>query len=350
MAERQRLEIAAEPLADFVARKPKSFGGLYFDQGTGRLLATVLTTPSTSKDDVDAVLTLVPSGLPTSFKITDYSMADLDAGADTLSSLSRKLGVEMVGIDTRTNSLVATIAPGFDVDGPPSEVNVPVAVSVGEGLRPASCWNTCTPWRGGMNIWNASFPLAGNCTWGFYGSRGAAAKYAITAGHCGKIGHVLRIKDPANNTVIFTDGIDQNTYDLSGGSSQSDALTAHVKGNANATTPFNTIIASPTDLNHPITSVHSNNQAVGGAVCFFGYASHSLGCGHITLIGIKEDTTRPDDGKPLHITNLVEMSVPGAGGDSGGPVFQGASAYGINYAVDNLRGATWSTAWPPTFS
>jgi hypothetical protein len=188
-----------------------------------------------------------------------------------------------------------------------------------------------------MNIWDQSFPLEGNCTWGFYGTRGSASKYVISAGHCGKIGHVLRIKNPSNTTIIFTDGIDQNTYDLElDGIAESDAQTAHVKANASATTPFNKIIASSSDLNHSITSVHNNTQNVGATVCFFGAFSHGASpCGTVTVINIADNTTRADDGKPLRVTNLREMSLPAAGGDSGGPVYSGAAAWGINYAVDS---------------
>jgi hypothetical protein len=74
---------------------------------------------------------------------------------------------------------------------------------------------------------------------------------------------------------------------------------------------------------------------VGATVCFFGYASHRASpCGTITITNIVYDTTRADDGKPLRITNLVEMSLPAVGGDSGGPVYSGSLAYGINTAVD----------------
>lgn len=153
------------------------------------------------------------------------------------------------------------------------------------------------------------------------------------------IGHVLRIKSPSHTTIIFTNGIDQNTYDLSGGISQSDAQTAHVMGNPNAVSPFNKTIASSSDLNHSITSVHSNYQNVGNTVCFFGMTTHRASpCGTITFTGIAANVTRADDGKLLRVTQQVEMSLSTAGGDSGGPVYNGASAYGVVGFADLASG------------
>ncbi len=187
-----------------------------------------------------------------------------------------------------------------------------------------------------MNVWDQSFPVDGNCTWGFYGTHGTSAKYVISAGHCGKAGHVLRIKNPSNSTVVFTSGIDWNSFDFElDGISESDSETAHVLANANATTPFNKIIASSSDLNHTITSIKNNSQNQGATVCFFGYSSHRASpCGTITIINIVFETDRADDGKHLRITNLREMSLPSTGGDSGGPVYSGAVAFGINTAID----------------
>ena len=336
MADRQRLALLADPLEVFIATKADSFGGIYYDQNLGSLIANIATTAATPDEDIAKAMALVPDGLSVNTVLVTYTMAELEAAEYQLADATGKLGLTMVGIDTRNNGLVATVSPGQDPTGPQRAVAVPVTVKIGEGLRPASCWNTCSPWRGGMNIWDQSFPAEGNCTWGFYGTRGAAAKYVISAGHCGKIGHVLRIKNPSNSTIVFTDGIDQNTYDLElDAISESDAQTAHVKANTSATSPFNSIIGSSSDLNHTITGIKGTNQNVGASVCFFGYTSHRASpCGTITFINIIDDTTRADDGKPLRITNLREMSLPSAGGDSGGPVYSGLLAYGINYAVD----------------
>jgi hypothetical protein len=339
MAERQRLEELSEPLATFVAERSSAFGGLYFDQAQGRLVAHVQALATTSKADLATALDLAPAGLTVDVVSVSHSMAELEAARDRIADDAAKNGVKMIGIDVRNNGLVATVTSTDDTSALRGANDVPIDASVGDALSPASCWNTCTPWRGGMNIWDQAFPMDGNCTWGFYGTRGSAAKYAISAGHCGKITHVLRIKDPSNTTIIFTDGIDQNTYDLSGGISQSDAQTAHVKANVNAVNPFNKIIASSADLNHSITSVHSNSQNVGNTVCFFGMTTHRASpCGTITFTGISSDVTRPDDGKLMHITQQVEMSLSTAGGDSGGPVYNGSSAYGVVGFADGAHG------------
>jgi hypothetical protein len=330
MAERQRLEELSEPLATYISERGGSFGGLYFDQDGGRLVATIQRLATTTDDDVDSALKLAPEGLKVNVVMVDHSLSAHEKSRVALGGGAAKNGVKMVGIDTRANGLVATVGSADEASAVAESVEVPIETRVGDGLQPAACWNTCTPWRGGMNIWDQAFPLEGNCTWGFYGTRGSAAKYAISAGHCGKVTHVLRIKDPSNNTIIFTDGVDQNTYDLSGGISQSDSQTAHVKANANAVSPFNKIIASSSDLNHSITSVHSNSQNVGNTVCFFGMTTHRASpCGTITITGITGDVERADDGKMLHVTQQVEMSLSTAGGDSGGPVYNGSSAWGV---------------------
>jgi hypothetical protein len=73
--------------------------------------------------------------------------------------------------------------------------------------------------------------------------------------------------------------------------------------------------------------------------CFFGMGTHRASpCGTITFTGITQDVTRGDDGKMLHITQQVEMSLSTAGGDSGGPVYNGASAYGVVGYADLAHG------------
>jgi hypothetical protein len=339
MAERQRLFLQAETIEGFVDANPGTFGGVYYEQAAGSLVLYIASTPATSKQALAKALSLSPSGLQVKIVSVAHTMSELTTAEDQLVAKSDELGLKIVGIDTPRNSLVATLAPGSDARAPALVVDVPVAVTVGEGFRPASCWNNCTPWRGGMNVWDQAFPSDGNCTWGFYGSRGSSAKYVISAGHCGKAGHVLRIKDPSNNTIVFTDGIDENTFDFElDGISESDAQTAHVKSNANATTPFNRIIGSSSDLNHAITGIKNNSQNVGATVCFFGYKSHRASpCGTITIINLVVEVDRADDGKHLRLTNLREMSLPASGGDSGGPVYSGALAYGINTGIDTVR-------------
>ena len=93
--------------------------------------------------------------------------------------------------------------------------------------------------------------------------------------------------------------------------------------------PFNTIIASSSDLSHPITVVKSNSQGIGATVCFFGFTTHSASpCGVIEVVSVSGTAVR-EDGKSLNLSGMVQMTKVTQGGDSGGPVYSGLSAYGI---------------------
>lgn len=335
MTERQRLETLADRLEVFVDDRAASFGGLYLTQNTGHVRAYLAVTPTTPERDLASAMALAPDGLNVSLVKVDHSLAELQAGLKLLFDNRDKLGIKMAGIDPSRNSLVVTVDRSFDVSGPSTIVDVPVVATNGEGLQLAACWDTCSPWRGGMHIWDPQFPNSGNCTWGFYGTKGYAAKYAITAGHCSKFTHREVIAATSPNP--FTDTIDRNTYDEYD-IAQSDAQVAHVRANSNAYTPFNTIIASTSDLSHSITSVKNNSQPVGATVCFFGVTTKPASpCGVIQIINIFADLTR-EDGKTLHVTGLVEMSKITDAGDSGGPVYSGSAAYGIVTAKDFSNG------------
>jgi hypothetical protein len=113
-------------------------------------------------------------------------------------------------------------------------------------------------------------------------------------------------------------------------------MSAHVKASSKAVAPFNAIIASSSDLSHPITTIHSNTQNVGYTVCFFGVTTHPASpCGVIEVINVDAWFTR-EDGFDLHVFHMVQMSKAGGQGDSGGPVYSGLAAYGIVTAVNPL--------------
>lgn len=335
MKRRQRLEALADRLEVYVDSQAQAFGGLYLTQNTGFVAAFIGVTPRTSAEDLAVAKSLTPDGLSLTPVKVEYTLAELQAALNVISDQRESLGVRMIGIDPSRNTLVATIAPGYALDGPGTLVDVPVAAGSGEGLALAACWDTCSPWRGGMHIWDPRFPQDGSCTWGFYGTRGTSAKYVITAGHCGKFTHSEVISATSPNA--FTDAIDRNTYDEFD-IAQSDAQAAHVKANSRAIAPFNTIIGSTGDLSHPITTVKSNSQPVGATVCFFGVTTLPASpCGIIQVISISADFTR-EDNNTLRVTGMVEMSKVTNGGDSGGPVYSGLAAYGIVTARDISNG------------
>lgn len=265
----------------------------------------------------------------------DYSLTELRVAQAVLDSERDSIRLRMSWPDIKRNRVAVVLASGSSGEAAQQLSQVPVDVSFGEGLKPAACpdWNTCTPYRGGIHIWYPAFPI--HRSWGFYGTRGTAAKYIITAGHCGRRGFALQTS-PAN--VTFTDRADRNRFDevlLS----NSDSMTAHVLGSPNAVSPFNKIIASTSDFNRAITAVKSDSsQLPGVTVCFFGIYSHPASpCGTIEATGISGTLVRAD-GQSLSLANQVQMSKTAGGGDSGGPVYALNTAFGITSSINASNG------------
>jgi hypothetical protein len=338
-----RLQLLAQPLEEFVNKHDRTFGGMYYTQDSGRLLAIVNQTAATTAEDVDTALALVPDGLELNFAHVRHTLAELVEARDKIDQAGDGIGVTFVGVDTALNGVEVHLAARSDSTAPARLIDVPVTVKVGD-IALTACWQYCKPWRGGMQILNfdPTYFNHGNCTWGFYGTKGTSARYAFTAGHCGEVGDALSVRDqvpPPDHWLTYTDGAVSNTYDQGVSSSVADAMVAHVKGNANfAFAPFNTIVGSSSDLSHQITTVKNNTQTKGSTVCFFGWKTHSASpCGTISITGVIVDAVR-DDGKHLHLTDLVEMTKTTDQGDSGGPVYSGLAAYGLVTAADNANG------------
>ncbi len=139
MALRQKLARLADPLDSFVADRPEAFGGIYYDQGKGSLVANIETTVSTSKEDLAEAMALAPEGLEVNSVPVAHTMSELQAAEDRLVNATEELALRMVGIDTRNNGLVATVAPGSDATAPGLLVDVPVQVTMGDGPQLTSC-------------------------------------------------------------------------------------------------------------------------------------------------------------------------------------------------------------------
>jgi hypothetical protein len=266
MRERQRLEALADEAEEFVNDHPDDVGGFYLTQDTGNARLFIIATQASSSDVVDAATALVPDGLTVDVVTAAFSESALLAAADVLWAHADGLGLVRTGVDTRANRLVATVLPGHDPAAVSALVSVPVDASIGEAPEAIACWDNCSPWRGGMNVLNDDFPGDGNCSWGYYGTRGTASKYMLTAGHCGGLGDAFHL---VAGPAVITDGADRNTFD-SASTMFADATVARVKANASAHSPFNSIIASSSDLAHPITVRKGNAQGQGATVCFFG--------------------------------------------------------------------------------
>lgn len=224
-----------------------------------------METRAISEADATKARSLTPQGMPMTVRMVDFATSDLEKASQALIANRDSLGLKTVWPNTKANRLSAILSPGSSALAAQQVSDAPVDVTFGEGLSPVSCTSrsACTPYRGGIRI--VDVPPHEACTWGFYGTRGLAAKYIITAGHCGRRGYAL-----SHNGVTFSDPADRNVFDEVT-SSNSDSMTAHVLGSPNAVSPFNTIYVSSTDKSHAITATKSNDsQTVGTPVCFFG--------------------------------------------------------------------------------
>jgi hypothetical protein len=331
MLERLDQREDANALVAHIDANSPEFGGLYFTQGNGRLELTILETPSTTPEGRARAEALTPPRLPVSVQVVDHTWAELVAAQAAVDANRESLGVNTTWLDVRANKVVAVIDPGF----PAAAVQevapiVPIEVRQGAGLAPAACTSriACTPYRGGIKV---SHPNVPTCTWSYYATRGTAPKYVVTAGHCGKIGQLVR----HNGVVVSTSlGVDRNVYDTTWSASNSDSETAHVAGSPNAVSPFNTIWVSSTDKSHPITSTRSNsNHHFGDQVCFSGVFTGTTLCGFID-VEVVNGTVQRFDGRSMFLVNQVQMTRSGGSGDSGAPVYLAATAFGLASTVN----------------
>jgi hypothetical protein len=325
----QELRLAAEPLVAFVNSHPEAFGGIYVDQSRGEMDTTVLITYQTPSTAIDEVERLRPRGLPVTLTAVSRTYDDLLAAQDKLTADLSGYGITMVYPDVKRNEIVAELSFEANEDSVRSAVNVPVSITRGGGLRAVTCGTktSCTPYRGGIKITGPDHL----CTWGYYVTRGGAAKYMLTAGHCGKVGQAY-----IHNGITFTDGVDRDVFDSTRNIWNSDSLTAHVLGGPNAVSPYNTFHASSIDKAHAINGTRSySSQVVGEMSCFSGYATGTDVCGTIDARGITGSIDRqPTDNSVITVQNLSRMTRLTLGGDSGAPVYNGSTlATGIATAA-----------------
>jgi hypothetical protein len=340
-----RLELRekAEPAVAFVDGHPDDFGGLYFTQNTGELTMVILPAAKIASKVLDEAVALLPDDLTSQMRTVTHSMTDLEKAERDLELRWDELQINEVGIQVADNGLDLVLASSGNAPLANKVADVPVDITVGPGPEDATCTNSssCWPYRGGIGIYS---PGANQfCTWGFYGTRGTSAKYMITAGHCANLGDTeTHEHDASGNPIVVTDGVDRNTFDGSG-SDTSDAMTAHVKSSTRAVAPFNTIYASGTDKAHAILATKFTTQHVGDLVCFMGGATGTSLCGSIEATGLSYNLTRETDGTVLHLTGQVQMSRVVKKGDSGGPVYKQATAWGIVNAIGSGSHMLYST-------
>ena len=224
-------------------------------------------------------------------------MSELAKAEERLLLRSDELQINEVAVNVVDNNVQLVLAPTANASLADDVAGVPAAISFGPGPQAATCTNSssCTPYRGGIGIFSPQVNQF--CTWGFYGTRGAAAKYLVTAGHCAEVGDT-----ETHLQVQVTDGVDRNTFDAGRLSANSDSMTAHVRGSTNAVSPFNTIYVNGTDKAHPIVSKKTTiAQHVGDPVCFEGGATGTNLCGTIEAVSLGYGLQRPSDGRVLNL-------------------------------------------------
>jgi hypothetical protein len=328
---RLALRSSATELVEYVNDRPSDFGGLYFDQTRGRLELTILVTPSTPAAALAAANGLIPPGLGARTVSVANSYAELLSAQDALTGQMASLGIAELWPDVKANRLSLVVRPGSDGDAVRRAVNLPLTIEFGTDLTSVTCGTktNCTPYRGGIYVGGGL-----SCTWGYYATRGSAAKYMVTAGHCWKTGASNKF---THNGVVFTDGTDRDTFDLTGTTFNSDSLTAHVLGSPNAVAPFNTFHATSIDKSHAITGTTGyGSQAVGDMSCFSGVSTGTDVCGTIEAKNLTATQGRmPIDNKTITLINQTRMSRGTLAGDSGAPVYNGTSrSTGIVVAAD----------------
>jgi hypothetical protein len=342
MQERQAVRDKLDPAVAYIDKHPDDFGGVYFTQNTGDLVLYVLPTADIAPSVLDGAVALIPDGVDTRIKTVKLSMNELLKAQQRLWARSDDLSINEIDVQVADNNLGVVVAPTAKTSLAVGVADVPLEVTYGSGPEPATCVDSssCTPYRGGIGIFS---PQANDfCTWGFYGTRGAAAKYLMTAGHCAKLGDT-----ETHLQVQVTDGVDRDTFDA-GASAASDSMTAHVRGSSNAVSPFNTVYLNANDKAHTIVSKKTTaTQHVGDPVCFEGGATGFNLCGTIEAVSQSYSLRRAEDGKVLSLTGQIRMSRVVKVGDSGGPVYYSHTAYGL---VNALHGGDSHMLYSPIYS
>jgi len=327
LTNREALERAAEPLVAFVERNDNIFGGAYFDHRPDGMVLVVLTTPEAGESGRLAVSQLVPQGLRTEYTAVPRALRALRDAQAQLRAAYDSLGIVETYPDLKSNSLHVVVSSQAAAQSIPALVSVPVTVEVGPPLQVASCppRSNCTPYRGGIAI----YTQYAQCTWGFNARVTGGQHQVVTAGHCGKTGI-----SATHNSVVVTTQINANSYELLG-SAYSDSMSGPASTAPGWASPYNTIYVSSTETARSITALQPYVvQAVGNTVCFSGY-TNGWRCGTIEQKDIDAVLTRDlVDNKTQHVYQMLRMTSPTGGGDSGGPVFYGQTAYGVVTAAD----------------
>jgi hypothetical protein len=357
--------VLQEQLGDaqaMVASNGDRLGGTWLDQRAGNGKGFVMVVAF--KKDIDEALlekirSVVPQGVKVAATVVRRSMNELEAIAESINKATTgDQNVSSISIAPQENAVLVRTIDGKSPAGVAFE-----GVVVLEGsLEPtASCVNgprcTTRPYRGGMGYyskWHDNGVEKGEqCTSGFFARKTTNNNVVmITAAHCQK--------DYTNDTVYAMDsndfilgdfGIDivpsHSIFCLT----ECDMDTEVLIFNSLTSVPNskNIIYYTDNDKSHPITLMRNwGSSWVGAVVCSAGNVSQ-LQCGTIVSVG----QGRIDMHKESFIAKVNKgafATYTVAGGDSGGPVVNQNTAYGLNSALDTVTGNAFFTSISPAMS
>jgi hypothetical protein len=190
LANRAEIREAFEPLLEKAADAP-GYAGAYTDHARGGL--PVLLT-SEGEAFRAAIKSLPDPGISYEIRDVEYSMAQLEAIQDKVTSASESLSksgtrIVSVGLDAAANRVVVGVQGLTDDSTSALSSEFGPAVTTTEE-RPAqldACTNmtSCWPMKGGLKIFNVGNPSVRICTAGYIVAKSdTGALGMITAGHC----------------------------------------------------------------------------------------------------------------------------------------------------------------------
>jgi Trypsin len=365
-------ETKAAPLGDeLAAALPQTYGGIYSDANS-RLTVLLVGNSIADQAVVSAVGARYHLSQAVQTASASYSALAMTSLAKSVEAdlLARVPGESMViGPDLATQSILVQVVPAgmtaararatavrsalqthAAAAGTASSRRLPpityrqLARSTTPHLTSCDLLGNCdAPLRGGVPLFTDST----GCTLGFnVQDNYTGAAYVLTAGHC------LAAATLNNESVWETYQADGYPH-IVGSSWITDYLATGEDGDSglvgvnrptlwnpqnwiviDAGTGYGGAAAPATNYQYPITAVYTATK--GTRVCFTGIGSR-LGrgseCGYVSTTGV---TIRPcmDNGQCVTIRNEALTNMPGAEGDSGGPVFANNGAWGIVSAGD----------------
>ena len=318
------------PLEDYVAAHPDVFSGMWIDQPNGGVVVVELSNGDTALPAEAA--SLVPPGATIRVQSVSNSRATLEALAATISSDMKSLqasgidvvrvGVDVpknvvqVGVDGLTSANEAVLLARYGQD-----LEIIPAAPLQQASLPTGCTSrTNCQLEGGLDVSNLGFMA---CTSNFF-FKYSGLIYLATAGHCYSSTYYKWYEGGNSNYYI---GNNFAYSDYNGMSADVMLFTQSVS------TPKNIIYASDSTKTQSMTTWDTNSEQIYGQyACRSGYAS-GYNCSDILGTDLTE-TVQCLTGTCTEY-HMWQLDIRGAGGDSGGPIFNDYIEMGIVDAVNS---------------